>query len=211
MRIARAEGKFEDEGWRVRRDGSRFWASVVITGLPDKNGKLRGFSKLTQDHTERRRAEERAIKAESSLRLLADSMPQIVWTALPSGEVDYFNQRWYELTDSSKEPPAGDASWESFVHPEDLERCRELTAVQNAINGSAGISSGFSGHRNRFRDRARAAAMVPLTRREQEILHLIGECNTEQEIACALGVSVRTIVFIVKTCSESWVSGRPRN
>ena len=59
----RREGRFEDEGWRVRKDGSRFWANVVITALRDENGKLLGFSKITRDLTERKRQEE-ALRAE---------------------------------------------------------------------------------------------------------------------------------------------------
>jgi PAS domain S-box-containing protein len=51
-------GRTEDEGWRVRKDGTRFWANVVITALHDEAGRLRGFSKVTRDITERRRAEE---------------------------------------------------------------------------------------------------------------------------------------------------------
>lgn len=51
-------GSAEDEGWRVRKDGSRFWANVVITALKDEDGRLRGFAKVTRDMTERRRAEE---------------------------------------------------------------------------------------------------------------------------------------------------------
>jgi PAS domain S-box-containing protein len=53
LRIARAEGKFEEEGWRIRRDGSRFWASVLITTLRDKDGNICGFSKLVRDITDR--------------------------------------------------------------------------------------------------------------------------------------------------------------
>ncbi|ANK14156.1 ATP-binding protein [Erythrobacter neustonensis] len=52
------DGRTEDEGWRVRKDGSRFWANVVITALHDETGTLRGFSKVTRDITERRRAQE---------------------------------------------------------------------------------------------------------------------------------------------------------
>ncbi len=52
------EGRVEDEGWRVRKDGTQFWANVVITPLYDEAGALRGFSKVTRDITERRRAEE---------------------------------------------------------------------------------------------------------------------------------------------------------
>ena len=52
------DGRTEDEGWRVRKDGSQFWANVVITALLDETGALRGFSKVTRDITERRRAQE---------------------------------------------------------------------------------------------------------------------------------------------------------
>ena len=55
--VAADSGRFEDEGWRVRRDGSRFWANVVITALRDGNGTLRGFGKVTRDLTARREAE----------------------------------------------------------------------------------------------------------------------------------------------------------
>jgi len=58
LKIARAEGSVEDEGWRVRKDGSRFWANVVITAVHDERGELRGFAKVTRDISDRKRAEE---------------------------------------------------------------------------------------------------------------------------------------------------------
>jgi two-component system, cell cycle sensor histidine kinase and response regulator CckA len=54
---ARTEGRFEDEGWRIRKDGSRFWESVIITALRDKAGRLRGFAKVARDITEHREAQ----------------------------------------------------------------------------------------------------------------------------------------------------------
>jgi PAS domain S-box-containing protein len=57
LQVARAEGRFEDEGWRVRKDGSLFWANVIITALFDREGTLRGFAKITRDLTERKRIE----------------------------------------------------------------------------------------------------------------------------------------------------------
>jgi PAS domain S-box-containing protein len=57
LRTAAKEGRFADEGWRVRKDGSKFWASVVVTALKAQNGKLRGFLKITRDLTERRKIE----------------------------------------------------------------------------------------------------------------------------------------------------------
>jgi len=58
LEIAVAEGRLEDEGWRIRKDGRRFWANVVITALFDDTGELRGFGKVTRDMTERRAAEQ---------------------------------------------------------------------------------------------------------------------------------------------------------
>ncbi|HEV8578426.1 MAG TPA: ATP-binding protein [Thermoanaerobaculia bacterium] len=57
LRVAAAEGRFEDEGWRVRKDGTLFWANVVITALFDESHRLRGFAKITRDLTERKRIE----------------------------------------------------------------------------------------------------------------------------------------------------------
>ncbi|MGW0809333.1 PAS domain-containing sensor histidine kinase [Nonomuraea sp. NPDC002799] len=54
LKVAAAEGQWEEEGWRVRKDGTRFWASVVITALYGEDGRLRGFGKVTRDLTERR-------------------------------------------------------------------------------------------------------------------------------------------------------------
>jgi len=69
---AMKEGRVEDEGWRVRKDGSRFWADVVITAVYDSHGERRGFSKVTRDLTDRRGAEEermRLVKAQEAVRL----------------------------------------------------------------------------------------------------------------------------------------------
>jgi PAS domain S-box-containing protein len=64
LRRATAEGRFEDEGWRVRKDGTRFWANVVITALRWPDGSLRGFSKITRDLTQRRQLERARVEAE---------------------------------------------------------------------------------------------------------------------------------------------------
>jgi PAS domain S-box-containing protein len=69
---AAAEGRVENEGWRVRKDGTRFWADVVITALREPSGELRGFGKVTRDLTDRRRTEEerlRLAQAQEAVRL----------------------------------------------------------------------------------------------------------------------------------------------
>jgi len=60
LKVATAEGRSEDEGWRIRKDGARFWANEVITVLRDQDGSVHGFGKVMRDLTERKRAEERA-------------------------------------------------------------------------------------------------------------------------------------------------------
>jgi PAS domain S-box-containing protein len=78
LEVATRVGQFEDEDWRVRKDGSRFWANVLITAIRDSEGKLVGFAKVTRDLTERRVAEQRVIEnasrvaAEEAARRAAD-------------------------------------------------------------------------------------------------------------------------------------------
>jgi PAS domain S-box-containing protein len=75
LEVASREGRVEDEGWRVRKDGTRFWANVVITALRDEQGKLLGFAKITRDLTARKDAEEqaRALAAETAARREAEA------------------------------------------------------------------------------------------------------------------------------------------
>lgn len=71
LAVARSAGRFEDEGWRVRKDGSRFWANVVITAFKDDAGQLRGFWKITRDLTERKIAEDRLKRSNKELEQFA--------------------------------------------------------------------------------------------------------------------------------------------
>jgi PAS domain S-box-containing protein len=83
LETARAEGRFEEENWRVRKDGSRFWANVVLSAVRDERGKLIGFTKITRDLTDRKRAEEAVLEraqqqaAVAQLGLLALEKPNV--------------------------------------------------------------------------------------------------------------------------------------
>lgn len=92
LEIALAEGRVEDEGWRIRKDGTRFWASVVITALYDRHEKLTGFGKVTRDLTARRAAEEKLRVSEEQFRLLVDRVEEYaIYLLDPTGRIMTWN------------------------------------------------------------------------------------------------------------------------
>jgi PAS domain S-box-containing protein len=92
LRTALEEGKFEDEGWRVRKDGTRFWASVVVDPIRDNSGELVGFAKITRDISERKVAEEELRKSEQQFRLLVHGVTDYaIYLLSPAGEITSWN------------------------------------------------------------------------------------------------------------------------
>jgi PAS domain S-box-containing protein len=130
-RLRRGERVDHFETVRRRKDGTLLDISLTISPVKDAEGKIIGASKIARDISERKRAEAALLASEAKFRQLADSMPQIVWTARPDGYVDYYNERWYEFTDFSRDA-FGDRSWEAILDPADVPRTRK--AYYEAIN-----------------------------------------------------------------------------
>src|SRR5690606_9600077 len=97
LETARRLGRFEREGLRVRKDGSRFWANVVIDAIHDDSGKLIGFAKITRDITERKQAEQALARANEEL---AHSQKMEAIGRLPGGVAHDFNSLVMAITGS---------------------------------------------------------------------------------------------------------------
>ncbi|WP_044463231.1 PAS domain-containing sensor histidine kinase [Pseudomonas sp. MRSN 12121] len=92
LHTALTEGRFEGEGWRVRKDGTRFWCHVVIDPIRDSSGELLGYAKITRDLTERKIAEETLKQSEQQFRLLVQSVTDYALYMLdPEGRVSSWN------------------------------------------------------------------------------------------------------------------------
>lgn len=122
MRVAETQGHSRFGGWRVRRDGTPFLVDEVITALRDESGRLRGFSKIVRDVTERKLAEAALRESEARFRTMADGAPVLMWMAEPGGKCTFFNKPWLEFTGRTLEQELGEG-WLEGVHPEDRNYC----------------------------------------------------------------------------------------
>jgi len=130
LQIALAEGRHEQEGWRVRKDGSIFRANVIVTAMRDKTGRLRGFSKITRDVTERHKAVQSLREAEEKYRrIFEDSVTGIFQTA-PDGRMLSANPAVAKLLgyNSPAELIARlpNVTFQGYVNPADRELFRSM-------------------------------------------------------------------------------------
>ena len=107
LRLAAAQGRFEREGWRVRKDGSKFWANVVISSIRDRLGNVAGYVKITRDFTERKKAEEALQHSEQQLRALFEFSPDAIMASDQDGRITQVNARMESAFGYSKEELLG--------------------------------------------------------------------------------------------------------
>ncbi|MES2137576.1 MAG: PAS domain S-box protein [Pseudomonadota bacterium] len=118
---ARREGKFEGEGWRVRKDGGRFWASVVVDAIKNDKGELIGFAKITRDMTEKRRAQQALLEAERRFRILVEGVTDYaIYMLDPKGRVTNWNAGAERIKGYSAKEIVGE-HFSKFYTPEDLD------------------------------------------------------------------------------------------
>ncbi|MBV0902794.1 PAS domain S-box protein [Haloarcula salina] len=99
LEAAAADGTYQEEGWRVRADGSRFWASVTITALFDDDGTLDGYAKVTRDMTERREAERELRQEKAFVESLFDNQRDVLYAFDTDGKFLRWNDRFETVTD----------------------------------------------------------------------------------------------------------------
>jgi len=128
LETARREGKFEGEGWRVRKDGSRFWASVVIDRINDERGKLVGFAKITRDMTEKKAL----LEAERTFRLLVQGVTDYAIFMLDTeGKVTNWNAGAQRIKGYKPDEIVGE-HFSRFYTEEDIEAGLPVRALETA-------------------------------------------------------------------------------
>jgi len=132
LETAAREGHCRDEGWRVRKDGSRFWATVVVTALRDEAGHLTGYSQMARDITERKNFEEQIHRGEQRLNLAVEAAGLGTWDYNPQTGETIWSERCKAVFGLAADSTA---SYEEFlrrIHPDDRDRVQ--ARVREAMN-----------------------------------------------------------------------------
>jgi PAS domain S-box-containing protein len=124
---AAKEGRVEYEGWRVRKDGSRFWANAISSAIRDERGHLIGFSEVTRDLTERKLSEEKIQQSQSRLAAILDGSPSVIFVKDTGGHYTLVNQRFETSFRLKREQVLGGTDMDIF--PKDTaQKLRENDA-----------------------------------------------------------------------------------
>ncbi|MCX6170175.1 MAG: PAS domain S-box protein [Ignavibacteriales bacterium] len=123
LKIATEKGRCEYEGWRLKKNGVKFWAEVILTSLKDSNNEIYGFIKVSRDLTEKLSIEKKLLNSRDFHLQLFSDFPNPVWRSDSDGKCYYFNNAWLAFTGKKLEDELGDG-WFEDIHPEDRPRVK---------------------------------------------------------------------------------------
>lgn len=129
LETARAAGKFEEEGWRVRKDGSLFWGSTVITAIHDKDGRFHGFGKVTRDLTSKKKDEEAIKESEQRKSAILEGSLDCIISMNQNGQIIEFNRAAEQTFGWKREDVLGKEMAEIIIPPRLRERHRQGLAL----------------------------------------------------------------------------------
>ena len=125
LREAAEKGQARDEGWRVRKDGTRFFANVAMTAIHDKGGKLRGFSKITHDVTAKHEIERKLHKEQQFVKSLVECFPDLIMVLNKRGEFEFVSERIKDVIGVTPADYIGKKAGQR-IEPDDIGKLRSM-------------------------------------------------------------------------------------
>ncbi len=178
LKIAAETGRFGSEGWRIRKDGSRFWASVVIDAIRDERGQLIGFAKVTRDITERQQAHSELLASETRYRRLIEAVVDYAIFQLdPAGNVTTWNPGAQRIKGYTPQEIIG-RSFSLFYTPEDLQLGVPKRALSEAAEQGRFEAEGW----RMRKDGSRFWASVVIDRITDEAGNIVGFAKVTRDV-----------------------------
>jgi len=232
LKMAQESGRLEDEGWRVCKDGSRFWASMAITALHDESGALRGFSNVTRDLTERRRQEETLRQSEERFRVLVEGLKDCAIFMLDTdGRVTSWNSGAQRMTGYQADEIEGrhfgalypQAAIDRKLPEQELAMAREhgrfedegprlrkdgttfwANVVVSPLYNEEGVLMGYANVKRDLTDRKRAESLEQAERRTSEFLAMLA--HELRNPLAPINNALHLLVFLPPAdATEKWV------